>query len=98
MRMHIKGRWLFSAFKLRGSGSYPLPLEGERPKGKGVARAKHDDFEALLIFMCCTNPFEPVELLLYAIEGSYVLRFIPEPIHLNPEPSIRSYYMTTEEI
>ena len=22
----------------------------------------------------------------------------PEPIHLNPEPSIRSYYMTTEEI
>ena len=50
MRMHIKGRWLFSAFKLRGSGSYPLPLEGERPKGKGLARAKHDDFEVLLIF------------------------------------------------
>ena len=98
MRMHIKGRWLFSAFKLRGSGSYPLPLEGERPKGKGLARAKHDDFEALLIFMCCTNPFEPAELLLHAIEGSYVLRVIPEPIHLNPEPSIRSYYMTNEEI
>ena len=98
MRMHIKGRWLFSVFKLRGSGSYPLPLEGERLKGKGVARAKNDDFEALLIFMCCTDPFEPVELLLHAIEGSYVLRVIPEPIHLNPEPSIRSYYMTTEEI
>lgn len=98
MRMHIKGRWLFSAFKLRGSGSYPLPLEGERPKGKGLARAKHDDFEALLIFMCCTNPFEPVELLLQAIEGSYVLRVIPEPIHLNPEPSVLSYYMTNEEI
>ena len=45
-----------------------------------------------------TNPFEPVELLLHAIEGSYVLRVIPEPINLNPEPSIRSYYMTTEEI
>ena len=89
MRMHIKGRWLFS---------YPLPLEGERLKGKGLARAKHDDFEALLIFMCCTNPFELVELLLHAIEGSYVLRVIPEPIHLNPEPSIRSYYMTNEEI
>ena len=98
MRMHIKGRWLFSAFKLQGSGFYPLPLEGERPKGKGLARAKHDDFEALLIFMCCTDPFEPAELLLHAIEGSYVLRVIPEPIHLNPEPSIRSYYMTTEEI
>ena len=98
MRMHIKGRWLFSVFKLQGSGSYPLPLEGERPKGKGLARAKHDDFEALLIFMCCTNPFEPAELLLHAIEGSYVLRVIPEPIHLNPEPSICSYYMTTEEI
>ena len=69
MRMHIKGRWLFSVFKLQGSGSYPLPLEGERPKGKGLARAKHDDFEALLIFMCCTNPFEPAELLLHAIEG-----------------------------
>ena len=55
MRMHIKGRWLFSVFKLRGSGSYPLPLEGERPKGKGLARAKNDDFEALLIFMCCTK-------------------------------------------
>ena len=55
MRMHIKGRWLFSVFKLRGSGSYPLPLEGERLKGKGVARAKNDDFEALLIFMCCTK-------------------------------------------
>ena len=98
MRMHIKGRWLFSAFKLRGSGSYPLPLEGERPKGKGLARTKHDDFEALLIFMCCTNPFEPVELLLHAIEGSYVLRVIPEPINLNPEPSTLSCYMTTEEI
>ena len=98
MRMHIKGRWLFSVFKLRGSGSYSLPLEGERPKGKGLARAKNNDFEALLIFMCCTNPFELVELLLHAIEGSYVLRVIPEPIHLNPEPSIRSYYMTTEEI
>ena len=98
MRMHIKGRWLFSVFKLRGSGSYPLPLEGERPKGKGLARAKHNDFEALLIFMCCTDPFEPVELLLHAIEGSYVLRVIPEPIHLNPEPSVLSYYMTTEEI
>ena len=76
----------------------PLPLDGERPKGKGLARAKHDDFEALLIFMCCTNPFELVELLLHAIEGSYVLWVIPEPINLNPEPSIRSYYMTTEEI
>ena len=63
-----------------------------------MARAKHDDFEALLIFMCCTDPFEPAELLLHAIEGSYVLRVIPEPIYLNPEPSIRSYYMTTEEI
>lgn len=98
MRMHIKGRWLFSVFKLRGSGSYPLPLEGERPKGKGLARAKNDDFEAFLIFMCCTDPCEPVELLLYAIEGWYVLRVIPESIHLNPEPSIRSYYMTIEEI
>ena len=68
------------------------------PEGQGVARAKNDDFEALLIFMCCTDPFEPAELLLHAIEGSYVLRVIPEPIHLNPEPSIRSYYMTTEEI
>ena len=98
MRMHIKGRWLFSVFKLQGSGFYPLPLEGERPKGKGLARAKHDDFEALLIFMCCTDPFEPAELLLHAIEGWYVLWVIPEPINLNPEPSIRSYYMTTEEI
>ncbi len=53
MRMHIKGRWLFSVFKLRGS--YPLPLEGARAKGKGLARAKHNDFEALLIFMCCTK-------------------------------------------
>ena len=77
---------------------YPLPLEGERPKGKGVARAKHDDFEALLIFMCCTDSFELVELLLHAIEGSYVLRVIHEPIHLNPEPSTLSYYMTNEEI
>lgn len=98
MRILIKGRWLFSVFKFQGSGSYPLPLEGEHPKGKGLARAKNDDFEALLIFMCCTNPFEPAELLLHAIEGSYVLRVIPEPIHLNPEPSVRSYYMTTEEI
>lgn len=98
MRMHIKGRWLFSVFKLRGSGSDPLPLEGDRLKGKGLARAKHDDFEALLIFMCCTDPFEPVELLLHAIEGLYVLRGIPEPIHLNPKPSVLSYYMTTEEI
>ena len=98
MRMYIKGRWLFSVFKLRGSGSYPLPLEGERPKGKGLASAKHDDFETLLIFMCCTDPFELAELLLHAIEGSYVLRVIPEPINLNPEPSIRSYYMTNEEI
>ena len=98
MRMHIKGRWLFSVFKLQGSGSYPLPLEGERPKGKGLARSKNDDFEALLIFMCYTDPFEPAELLLHAIEGSYVLRVIPEPINLNPEPSILSYYMTTEEI
>ena len=32
-----------------------LLLEGERQKGKGLARAKHDDFEALLIFMCCTK-------------------------------------------
>ena len=63
-----------------------------------MARAKHDDFEVLLVFICCTNPFEPAELLLHAIEGSYVLRVIPEPIHLNPEPAIRSYYMTTEEI
>lgn len=98
MRMYIKGRWLFSVFKLRGSGYYPLPLEGERPKGKGLARAKNDDFEALLIFMCCTNPFELVELLLHAIEGSYVLRVIPKPIHLNHEPSVLSYYMTIEEI
>ena len=98
MRMHIKGRWLFSAFKLQGSGFYPLPLEGERPKGKGLARAKHDDFEALLIFMCCTDPFEPAELLLHAIEGWYVLWVIPEPINLNPEPSVLSYYMTTKEI
>ena len=98
MRMHIKGRWLFSVFKLRGSGSYPLPLEGERPKGKGLARAKHDDFETLLIFMCCTDPFEPVELLLHAIGEWYVLRVIPEPINLNPEPSTLSCYMTTEEI
>ena len=98
MRMHIKGRWLFSVFKLQGSGSYPLPLEGERPKGKGLARAKHDDFEALLIFMCCTDPFEPAELLLHAIEGWYVLWVIPEPINLNPEPSVLSYYMTTKEI
>ena len=98
MRMHIKGRWLFSVFKLQGSGFYPLPLEGERPKGKGLARAKHDDFEALLIFMCCTDPFEPAELLLHAIEGWYVLWVIPEPINLNPEPSVLSYYMTTKEI
>ena len=98
MRMHIKGRWLFSVFKLQGSGFYPLPLEGERPKGKGLARAKHDDFEALLIFMCCTDPFEPAELLLHAIEGWYVLWVIPEPVNLNPEPSVLSYYMTTKEI
>lgn len=98
MRMYIKGRWLFSVFKLRGSGSYPLPLEGKRPKDKGLARAKHDDFEALLIFMCCIDPFEPAEFLLHAIEGWYVLRVIPESINLNPEPSIRSYYMTNEEI
>ena len=93
MRMHIKGRWLFSAFKLRGSGSYPLPLEGERPKGKGLARAKNDDFEALLIFMCCTNPLSPQNFFCTQLRDrtSY-------GSSLNPEPSIRSYYMTNEEI
>ena len=30
----------------------PIPFPW---KGKGLARAKHDDFEALLIFMCCTK-------------------------------------------
>ncbi len=68
MRMHIKGSNL--------EVQVPIPFPW---KGKGLARAKHDDFEALLIFMCCTDPFEPAELLLHAIEGSYVLRVIPEP-------------------
>ena len=44
MRMHIKGRWLFSVFKLRGSGSYPLPAPcagSRRAAATGFPRVLH---------------------------------------------------------
>ena len=65
---------LLSNFKVQVSIPFPW-------KGKGLARAKHDDFEALLM---------------HAIKGLYVPWIIPEPINLNPEPSNLSYYMTIE--
>ena len=65
---------------------------------KRVGAAHKNQKRLEIIVLRAGQPLEPAELLLHAIEGLYVLRVIPEPIHLNPEPSIRSYYMTTEEI